>query len=118
MVPVGWISGETCRCDRIRKGMAAILPAVCNTLHCVTSSFIPDFAADLRSEFTKTVTPLPYTQIAYFPSFPSLSSSLFRICCLYCAALSSFQENVCPSVRISRDDYMTRCHASLFFAAL
>lgn len=33
--------------------------SVCDALHCATSLFIPDFAVDLRGEFTKTVTPPP-----------------------------------------------------------
>lgn len=43
----------------------------CNSValcHCA-SSFIPDFAVDLRSEFTKTVTPRPPRTFS-FPSFP------------------------------------------------
>lgn len=108
MVPVGWISGETRRCDRTRRGMAAILPVVCNTLHCVTSSFIPDFAADLRSKFTKTVTPLSPGRLRVFLLFARLDHTFF-VTLSYsssCATLS-FRENVCPSVKISRDDYAT-----------
>jgi len=61
---------------------------VCNTLHCVTSSFIPDFAADLRSEFTKTVVPLFRPTVCFLP-FPSLKSCVLR--CSFVLAFFTMQ---------------------------
>lgn len=107
--------GDARRCDRTRRGMAAILSASATRLHCVTSSFIPDFAVDLRSEFTKTVTPV---QTVRFPPFPSFDSHVLHFFiarpphCVTSIALSPSRENIRSSVRISRDDYATQCHAT------
>lgn len=85
--------GDAHRCDRTRRGMAAILFASATRLHCVTSSFIPDFAVDLRSEFTKTVTPV---QTMRFPPF-SLPDSLAHSSLFYCSP-PSLRNRHCPLV--------------------
>lgn len=85
--------GDARRCDRTRRGMAAILFASATRLHCVTSSFIPDFAVDLRSEFTKTVTPV---QTVRFPPF-SLPDSLARSSLFHCSS-PSLRNHHCPLI--------------------
>lgn len=57
------------------ENIGAILP-VCNALHCVTSSFISDFVADLRSEFTKTVSE---TLPPYFYAFLAFRALVSRV---------------------------------------
>lgn len=77
--PCGFL-GETRRYDRDSvaggsENIRAILP-VCSALHCVTSSFISDFVADLRSEFTKTVSE---TLSPYFYTFPAFRALVPRV---------------------------------------
>lgn len=73
----------------------------------------PTCVANLRK-------PWPPARIFSSLSFAQINSSLFfrKFRPLRYAVLSSFREYVCSSVRISRDDYVIRCHARLFFAAL
>lgn len=111
--------GDARRCDR--RGMAAILFASATRLHCVTSSFIPDFAVDLRSEFTKTVTPIQCAFSFFF--FVRVARPL-----LFYRWPRSLRNHHCPLTvsrkhsallwESSRDDYVIQCHATSFFTTL